>query len=349
MTPISVCVIVKNEEKHIESFLRALRKGFMDYPAEIIIVDTGSTDNTKDIASSMVCRVFSFEWCNDFSKARNYSVSLATNDYVLILDADEYISDIDTSCFDTFKSCHPYDIGTIKCINKSDDGNSTTDKISRFFNKNYYNYSGIVHEQVTSLTDRPTEYIDLPISVNHVGYSGTMDEKKKKAMRNIALLEMMPYENDPYALFQIGQSYYIINEYEKASSYFSKALEFDLDTKLDYVQTMVLSYGYSLLECDRIEEALSYESIYDEFADTAEFTVLMGLIYLRAGFVAEAAREFTKATSFSTCRINGSNSYVPNFNLGCIYEILGNITEAKSYFEKCGNYSPAISHLESLK
>lgn len=90
---LSLCMIVKNEEKHLVRCLRSVR----DVVDEMIIVDTGSTDKTKDIATVFGAKVFDFPWTGDFSAARNESLAHATGDWVLILDADEAISSLDHS------------------------------------------------------------------------------------------------------------------------------------------------------------------------------------------------------------------------------------------------------------
>ena len=82
-TPISICVIMKNEEKHMEHFLSAITGIFQNYPYELVLVDTGSTDHTIDIARKYTSNIFHFQWINDFSAARNYSLSCASNDWVL--------------------------------------------------------------------------------------------------------------------------------------------------------------------------------------------------------------------------------------------------------------------------
>ncbi|MDE6918044.1 MAG: glycosyltransferase [Lachnospiraceae bacterium] len=73
--PVSVCMIAKNEERYIEQCLRKL----MRYNMEIVVVDTGSTDRTKEIAARYTDKLFDFTWCDDFSAARNYAVSKASN------------------------------------------------------------------------------------------------------------------------------------------------------------------------------------------------------------------------------------------------------------------------------
>lgn len=86
---VSLCMIVKNEEKCLERCLKSVQ-GKVD---EIIIVDTGSNDCTKEIARKYTDQVYDFEWINDFSAARNYSLNFATSDYILHMDADEILDD----------------------------------------------------------------------------------------------------------------------------------------------------------------------------------------------------------------------------------------------------------------
>ena len=85
---LSLCMIVKNEEKAIGNCLSSVR----EIADEIIIVDTGSTDRTKEIASEFGAKIFDFKWGDDFSKARNESLKHATKEWILVLDADEEIS-----------------------------------------------------------------------------------------------------------------------------------------------------------------------------------------------------------------------------------------------------------------
>lgn len=89
MVSISVCMIVKNEEANLDSAISSL-EGIYD---ELIIVDTGSTDKTKEIAKRYTDKIYDFEWVDDFSKARNFAFSKATMDYIYSADADEFIDD----------------------------------------------------------------------------------------------------------------------------------------------------------------------------------------------------------------------------------------------------------------
>ncbi|MBI2109717.1 glycosyltransferase family 2 protein, partial [Candidatus Woesearchaeota archaeon] len=84
---ISLCMIVKNEERFIAKAIESVK----DFVHEIIIVDTGSTDKTIEIAKKYTSKIFNFKWTDNFSTARNFSIEQATQPWILVLDADETI------------------------------------------------------------------------------------------------------------------------------------------------------------------------------------------------------------------------------------------------------------------
>lgn len=354
MTPISICVIMKNEEKNIENFLSSIKKYFKDYPYELVLVDTGSTDNTLQIARKYTKNIFHFEWIGDFSAARNFSLSCASSDWILVLDCDEYILDLDTQGFDAMIRQYPDCVGMLSRRNHyAQNGTDSvyTDDVERFFNKKKFHYEAIIHEQVRAINGTDFMRIAIPLMVDHCGYNGTAEDLEKKAERNNELLLKMLEENpdDPYLYFQLGQSYNMLRDDEKACYYYGKGLEYDVDPKAEYVQMMVIGYGYALLHLERYDEALQFRNIYDDFATTADFVCLMGLIYLRKGMVVQAMAEFFKATTFETARTEGANSFIPTFNMGCINEVLGDLGAAVSLYKKCGSFKPALDRLKELE
>ena len=99
MKTISLCMIVKDEEKVLDTCLNSIH----DLVDEIIIVDTGSTDKTKEIAQKYTDKIYDFKWVDDFAKARNYSFSKATKDYIMWLDADDYLPEEEKPKFKKLK------------------------------------------------------------------------------------------------------------------------------------------------------------------------------------------------------------------------------------------------------
>ncbi|MBO4981797.1 MAG: glycosyltransferase [Lachnospiraceae bacterium] len=354
MTPISICAIVKNEEKHIENFLSSIKKHMKNYPYELVIVDTGSTDKTVEIAGHYTNKIFHFEWINDFSAARNYALQCASCNWVLMLDCDEYIIDVKTECFQQMMEQYPKGIGLISlqnhCWTNGRDRILTSEGY-RFFPRKFYHYEGIIHEQLCALDAQSHELVNLPLTVEHFGYIGTKEELRAKAQRNNALLfqQLKDHPDDPYLYFQIGQSYDLIDDAENACYYYGKGLEYDVDPNLEYVYQMVLSYGYTLLALKRYKEALAFENIYGAFQATAEFACLMGRIYMENGLYVKAMTEFLKATTFETAETEGANTYTPLYNMGYINELLGNKEDAVRLYESCGNFEPALQHLKNIR
>lgn len=353
MQPFSICVIMKNEEKHIDSFLSAITKHMANCPYELVLVDTGSTDKTLGIARKYTDNIFHFSWINDFSAARNFSLEKASNDWILVLDCDEYIVDVDARGFQAIMDNYPNDIGMLSRKNHYElNGTDSvyTDDVERFFNRKLYHYEAIIHEQVRPLKEMSYQRIALPLVVDHCGYNGTLEDLEKKAKRNNDLLLKMLEENpeDPYLYFQIGQSYNMLHDDEKACYYYGKGLEYDIDPAAEYAQMMVIGYGYALLHLERYEEALLFQNIYDEFATSADFVCLMGLIYLRTGNIVAAMGEFLKATTFDTAKTEGANTFIPTFNMGCVNEVLGDLDTAIALYKKCGDFKPALDRLKEL-
>lgn len=355
MSPISVCIIAKNEEKHIEECCKHLAP----YGFEIVLVDTGSTDRTVELAKRYTDCIYHFDWCNDFSAAKNYAIEKASHDWILSIDCDEYIEYIDQTALATLMQSQPMAAGRILIRNRFTENGQTAYeqvRVSRFVNRLHYRFEGAVHEQlvpsgVPGGKLLPIKYVyDAPITVLHVGYDGSEEEMRDKSMRNIALLEqeLATQGEDPYIYYQLGQSYRKIHDYEKAFYYFDLGLSMDVDPALDYVQTMVESYGYTLLDLKRNQDALNLLGVYEEFSKRADFVFLMGLIYMNNGLFDESVQEFSKATTIEDFAVDGVNSYKAYYNIGVIYECTGHTKEAKEAYRKCGNYEPAVKRLNLL-
>ena len=146
---ISVCIITKNEKENLKCCLSHL----LGYGFELVVVDTGSTDGTIQMARQYTEAVYEFEWCDDFAKAKNFAVSKAKNDMVLVIDSDEYLRSINQKELEKQIQNNPKAVGRIRLINQIMRGEElceNTEYINRLFDRRYYQYKGRIHEQLTS-------------------------------------------------------------------------------------------------------------------------------------------------------------------------------------------------------
>lgn len=346
---ISICMIVKNESEILEKCLESIK----DYDYEIVIVDTGSTDNTKEIALKYTKNVFDYVWCNDFSEARNFSISKASNNFILILDADENIIDLDVEQLWKLASENNNKVGRVFRKNEYlRDNNKFIYKeyVNRFFNKNEYKYKGSIHEQIIRKDNKTYNTYNLPITLNHFGYNNDEITRKDKVIRNIEMLEESLKVNgsDPYIYYQLGKSFYMEGNFEAAKINFEEALNFDLDTKFEYVQDLIESYGYSLINLGEYKECMKFLNLYEEFEDSADFIFLIALVYMNNGLFSEAIKEFEKTKKIKTCKMDGINDYLANYNMGVIFECLGNAEEALKCYQMCMEYENALKRIKLI-
>ncbi|MGN6714437.1 tetratricopeptide repeat protein, partial [Anaerocolumna jejuensis] len=155
-------------------------------------------------------------------------------------------------------------------------------------------------------------------------------------------------DNKQYISYQIGKSYYMIEDYGNARKYFEEAMQYNLRPELNYVQDLVETYGYSLINTGKNKEAMSFLDIYDEFSGSADFLFLIAHILLNNEYYVEAINEFLKAAQVNKCKVVGVNGYLSYYNIGVIYECLGEKSKAIYYYRKSIGYYPAEDRLKQL-
>lgn len=274
--PVSVCIIAKNEEKYIEQCLISVSQ----YGFEIIVVDTGSSDRTKELAEKYTDKVFDFAWCADFSKARNFCAGKASNDWILAIDCDERIQALDTDRFGALLEQFPHAVGrlTVKNVKRATDGSMDyeTDEIVRLYNRKEYGFVSPVHEQITRIGVSDGEALhgfDIPMELIHYGYALSEEEMVEKQRRNLELLYRQA-EGEPenaYVYFQIGQSQAIIGNHTDAINAYEKSLVMDGETTKPYVQLMLVSLMKTYRNAGRIEDALALARKYASRCATSRF------------------------------------------------------------------------------
>ncbi len=240
---ISACLIVKNEEKMLPRCLNSL-KHLID---ELIIVDTGSEDNTVKIAESFGAKIYHHPWENNFTKHRNQSISYATGDWIIYLDADEELN-----CYHLTKADFKKKLKKqpkilhcllIKMLDKNNQGRvvSETRMIRMFRNKVGVRFKGIIHE--TPVYSGKVGFLDIEFF--HYGYALPEAQMQAKYKRNSDLLlkriEANPKDHDAY--FYLFQVYSEMKEKQKTIKTGHQCLKLVQEKKLPYIQA---SFYYSI-------------------------------------------------------------------------------------------------------
>ncbi len=205
---VSLCMIVRDEEKRLPRCLESARP----WVQEIVVVDTGSRDNTCTIARQFEATVVETDWGDDFSAPRNLSLDRATGRWILVLDADE-ILEVD-SAEQWNSALHRDDLaGFVVPVVSSLTGNRTTTAtlLRCFRNHPTVRYHGPFHERVDESLHRWARNQGaglghLPATIHHVGYQEHVVAERGKEARDRRLLErtLREYSHDPYLMFKVA-------------------------------------------------------------------------------------------------------------------------------------------------
>jgi ADP-heptose:LPS heptosyltransferase/glycosyltransferase involved in cell wall biosynthesis len=268
---LSACMIVKNEEAFLPQCLESIK----EVVDEIVIVDTGSTDRTVEIASFYGAKIYHHPWEHDFSKHRNQSISYATGEWIMIIDADEKL---DPDSRPLIKNAVAKTKGSLIAVtvNNFAEGGSVTSgavQVRIFRNGMGIGYSGIVHNQL-NITSTPAYY---PIILWHYGYDLGDENNKKKRERSLILLlkqmEMNP--EDRVARHHLAVTYFAAHEYAPALEHGLKTLEINKRQHTKGKGWTHFIVAFSLYKLGRIEEAC--EQALDGIRD---FPLNIDLYYL---------------------------------------------------------------------
>ena len=261
---LSLCMIVKDEEAMLGRTLAAAR----DHVDEIVVVDTGSSDRTVEIAESFGAKVLHHGWTGDFAEARNVSLDAATGDWIIYLDADEVLVDGDGPRLreliaQTWREA--YYIVMTNFVGHADDGHAMAFNALRMFrNRPEYRFTGRLHEQWADalpayLPERLV--IATDVRVDHFGYLGAVRDEKDKSRRNLELLQRQAAEGDdsPFLHFNIGSEHMAVGEDQVAVGEFARAWEGMRDEhgvirRLGFVPSLAARYVRSLHTTGRYDE-----------------------------------------------------------------------------------------------
>ncbi|WP_217596229.1 glycosyltransferase family 2 protein [Cohnella sp. GbtcB17] len=224
---ITLCMIVRNEALVLERCLASV-SGWID---ELIVVDTGSTDNTKRIAEARNASIYEFAWTDDFAEARNFSLSKAAGQWILVLDADEYVEPASVPALLDFlrqaDSSNP--IGIVlpiyNYVDREGSGKISQSSAVRLFPCHpSLGFEGAIHEQLRS-RDGELRLVEFDFPIYHTGYTTETIAYKDKSARNEAIFSRLRSEGrwTRYDAFTLGNEYFAQDRYEEALRNYEEA------------------------------------------------------------------------------------------------------------------------------
>ena len=330
---LSLCMIVRDEQEMLPRCLAAVA-GAVD---EIVIVDTGSTDATIEIARSFGAMLIEREWTGSFAQARNVSFDAARGDWLLYLDADEVLVREDARLLrsltgrtwrEAFYLCETNYTGELAA------GTAVTHNALRVFrNRPEYRFEGRLHEQIAHhLPGYLPERLEASaVRVEHFGYLGAVRDSRGKAARNIELLRMQQREGPPTPFLH----YNLGSEYAAAGDARAALAEFERAWSLLKAATDRSTYEFAPALCSRLVKALRACGRPEEAAERAReglerFEGFTDLVLEQAFAAVDLGERDRAAQLFERCIAMGDASRRYTATVGC------------------GTYLPRI-HLAELK
>lgn len=339
MVTISLCMIVKNEEDTIGRCLDSVK----DIVDEINIIDTGSTDNSKEIVSEYTKNIYDFEWVDDFAKARNFAFQKATKEYILWLDADDVLLSSDQQKLHQLKNeLDPHvDSVTMEYHLAEDEyGNVTMKSVRNRLVKRskQYKWIGAVHE-----------YLEVSGNIVNSDIAVTHKSLRHDTHRNLSIYEKKWAEGSeftPRDLIYFANELRDHQQYERAIEYYEKFLS----TEKGWIEDNISACG-KLADCyfeignlqKQLDSTLrSFQ--YDH--PRPEFCCRMGFYFLSNGDIRAAIFWYELATTIELPKENmgfknpSFSTWLPHLQLCVCYDRIGNYELAYEHNEEARRYRP---------
>ena len=325
---ISACYIVKNEEENLEKSICSIK----DFYDELIVVDTGSTDNTVQIAQKYNAKIFFYSWHNDFAAARNFGKKKARGDWIIYLDADECYNG-SVSLRDFFRKKELSSIDAILVASYYSQEFPPARALKFFRNDDKLEYKGKVHEVLTR-KDGELRWIYIPkLSILHRGYEKEILPQKIRRNMNIILEDIRENgENEAY-YFYLARGYFFLHDYNKSLYYIKKAIT----SPITYYNEE-MNYYHILLESMRQLKYPPQEMIevadegIRQFPELPEFYGEKGIILSSIGDY-DNAYELLKKCIYKyefPEKSNRAAGYLDNNAMGIIYARLARLAMIKN-------------------
>lgn len=348
---LSLCMIVKNEKENLPRCLASVKP----YVEEIIVVDTGSEDGTPEMAAEYGAKVKYFEWCDDFAAARNYAISQASGDWILMLDADEELVVDSANFLEEIISKPEILVYALTYVEVNDQSESTPSfRNSLFRNLSEFRYVRRFHEFLTYKNQNINSSHSSGIKNIRVVHYGFNKEHflQKNISRNIPILEQIRQDEgvSMMLLYCLAGMYNNTQQPEKAHECYVEAFDILLPNLIDgirpeesdFVPSLLFTLGVQLIQQEDYETArLICQRGLEWFPDFPPLNYLNGATVRTLGFLLGAIAYFENCI-----RLGREENYYkdepfelsymttyPAYDLGCIYLELERPQEALAAFK----------------
>lgn len=362
-TPLlSVCMIVRDEEKRIEQCLESVRA----VADETIVVDTGSTDRTEELCRRRHVNLFEYAWTGSFADARNFGLDKAAGRFILWLDADEVLDAPDAAQLRHILERTDQDILPVPLVNfmgeKPDEHNAYLFTSHRVFRASrHLRFTGRIHERLDLNGFSGNIAAEkLPARILHYGYMDDVVRDKHKSARNLAMLreERSGPERTPWTDYHLASEYYRLKKYPEAFECANTSIRAFLQAgKLPPSLVYKLKYDI-LLAGGRYDAAWpGIEKAIELYPDYVDLHFYKGLILLAKARYDRAALAFSRCLLLGDGRaeyltLRGTGSFYALYYLGVCYEHMGRTADSKEAYVQalslCPGYGDAARKLNCL-
>ncbi|WP_027087247.1 tetratricopeptide repeat-containing glycosyltransferase family 2 protein [Cohnella panacarvi] len=297
---VSLCMIVKNEEAFLDRCLKSMEK----YVDEIVIVDTGSTDRTKEIARRFTDKIYDFAWINDFSAARNESLKHATGKWILVMDADEYMEENDIRGLrDSLATIEPttrtlYQLPVRNFMGDQSNAAIVEAPVLRVFgNRMNIRFHRPIHEQPVPANGKAPDIVALPYRILHSGYLDTVIDAKDKHERNLSIFNEMKKTAalNAYDHCMIGQQLALMKKDDEAIQHLQIALDSG-NNKAEWFRIVLFALLEIYMRQGKLLEAWHLiERYLQSYVQYPDIRCIRGIILQNLGFHELGKQEFIAA------------------------------------------------------
>jgi tetratricopeptide (TPR) repeat protein len=358
-------MIVRDNARTLGACLESIRP----WVDEMVVVDTGSRDETPRIAARLGARVFHFPWRDSFAAARNESLRHARGRWLFWMDSDDTISEDNGRQLRQLvrRAADPAVLGYVMQVHCPGPGESgqtnltVVDHVKLFRNLPALRFEGRIHEQIIPAIRRVGGEIAWShVFVVHSGYDHSAEGQAKKKDRDLHLLhlELQEQPRHPFTLFNLGMTYADLRQFKEAADYLKRCLSVSSAGESHVRKAYALLVHACAQLGNRDEAWQTCEQGLRLFPKDAELQFRKAVLLHESGRLPDAVEAYrtllrTDEERHFTSVVQGIRGHLARHNLALVYTDMGNVGEAEQQWRLClkevPNYQPALRALADMK